>query len=503
MSHARRLADWVGPGKPVTPNGVLRPADVPAAAAALGVSVPARIRTAADIEAVHWPWVAAHAVGWLRVSANRAVAEAGTEADPVQRWWTAVRAVLLVESHDDRGRGAPVLLRTLLSAQRFPMLGDLPEAVFELLHYIDVDDATAVYSAFRRSVMPVDSGLALLAEAGAVDDDGNPTELGRWMSQRLIEEWPPPVSPDAPAVALLDRLAALPDDEVRRQVGPWLAERDSGEAAAELLTAASTASPTQRIVAVDVVARLGEAALPAWRRAVEVPTLAPYARLALAEAAPSAADLRWLAVEYAMAALAVDGPNEAYLVLRERGGLDAPADSGHPGEAALRGALAELIAAGGPPVPTYQVKIILTWSRPPVWRRVRLPATATLDELHRVIQVVFDWDDDHLHEFTVDGRRYADPSFGLEEYADEFRARLGRVMPRVGATMTYVYDLGDHGEHRITVERIIDTDEPEMSAVCVGGQGEAPDEDWFPGSGRKTSPFDLAAINRQLSGMAN
>jgi hypothetical protein len=51
---------------------------------------------------------------------------------------------------------------------------------------------------------------------------------------------------------------------------------------------------------------------------------------------------------------------------------------------------------------------------PPVWRRVRLPATTTLDALHEVIQVVFDWDDDHLHVFTVDGRRYADPYAQLD-----------------------------------------------------------------------------------------
>jgi hypothetical protein len=50
------------------------------------------------------------------------------------------------------------------------------------------------------------------------------------------------------------------------------------------------------------------------------------------------------------------------------------------------------------------------------------------------------------------------------------------------------------------VERIMDIYEPETSAVCVGGQGDAPEEDWFPGCGRDGTPFDLAAINPQLSG---
>ncbi|GAA2661943.1 hypothetical protein [Paractinoplanes durhamensis] len=94
VTRARQLVDWVGVGKPVTPKGVLRPVDVAVAGAALGVTVPARVRTAADVEVVHWPWVAAEAIGWLRVSANRAVADIATQDDPVQRWWAAVRAVL-------------------------------------------------------------------------------------------------------------------------------------------------------------------------------------------------------------------------------------------------------------------------------------------------------------------------------------------------------------------------------------------------------------------------
>ena len=34
-----------------------------------------------------------------------------------------------------------------------------------------------------------------------------------------------------------------------------------------------------------------------------------------------------------------------------------------------------------------------------IWRRVLLPATATLGDLHVVIQVLFGWDGDHPHEF--------------------------------------------------------------------------------------------------------
>src|SRR5437773_2755314 len=106
MTRARAVAAWVGRGRAVTPKGVLRPADMPAVASALGVNVPARIRTAADVEAIHRPWVAAEALGLLRVGTNRAVAASTTRSDSADWWWTAVAAVLRVESHDDRREGA-------------------------------------------------------------------------------------------------------------------------------------------------------------------------------------------------------------------------------------------------------------------------------------------------------------------------------------------------------------------------------------------------------------
>jgi hypothetical protein len=41
---------------------------------------------------------------------------------------------------------------------------------------------------------------------------------------------------------------------------------------------------------------------------------------------------------------------------------------------------------------------------------------------------------------------------------------------------------------RILAERIIETDEPETSAMCIGGQGDASDEDWFPAAAGTRRP---------------
>ena len=167
LIRTRRLAEWVGEGRPVTPKGVLRPADVPAAAAVLEVVVPARIRTAADVEVIHRPWVAAEAPGLIREGAGRAAAEPAMRStdDTPEQWWTAVAAVLRTESHDDHHRGAAVLCRmllTLLATEPPLAAADLDGAVNELFHYAGHGEVGAVYEAFRRSVMPVDAGGGLV-----------------------------------------------------------------------------------------------------------------------------------------------------------------------------------------------------------------------------------------------------------------------------------------------------------------------------------------------------
>ena len=58
---------------------------------------------------------------------------------------------------------------------------------------------------------------------------------------------------------------------------------------------------------------------------------------------------------------------------------------------------------------TYQLKITLRGSKPPVWRRFIVPDSITLPKLHQVIQIVMGWTDTHLHEFIVGGVSYGVP----------------------------------------------------------------------------------------------
>jgi hypothetical protein len=53
-----------------------------------------------------------------------------------------------------------------------------------------------------------------------------------------------------------------------------------------------------------------------------------------------------------------------------------------------------------------QVKFWLTGISPMVWRRVLVPLSFTLRELHGVIQVAMGWEGIHLYDFQLRAARY-------------------------------------------------------------------------------------------------
>ena len=92
----------------MTAGQVLRKADVPAAGAALGVDVPSKLRTMADIRALHRPWCVAVATGLLQLgggSVTRGPALKGWPPDDelLARWLTGLRAVCAAESYPQDG----------------------------------------------------------------------------------------------------------------------------------------------------------------------------------------------------------------------------------------------------------------------------------------------------------------------------------------------------------------------------------------------------------------
>jgi hypothetical protein len=129
----------------------------------------------------------------------------------------------------------------------------------------------------------------------------------------------------------------------------------------------------------------------------------------------------------------------------------------------------------------YQLKIHLSESEPPIWRRVLVTDTTTLNELHRIIQRSMGWTDSHLHQFIVDGEYYSDPEFELDEYAsdihDEREAMLRDVAANKPDRFLYEYDFGDRWFHEIVIEKIDRLNPCEFYPRCIAGERACPPED--------------------------
>ena len=130
--------------------------------------------------------------------------------------------------------------------------------------------------------------------------------------------------------------------------------------------------------------------------------------------------------------------------------------------------------------PAYQIRISLDGVHPPVWRRIALPGSTTLSQLHTVIQVVMGWEDAHLHEFTIAGKRYGDPrqaEFNEVGFADETRHRLHDLFPGPGGRFKYLYDFGDSWSHTLVIEKVLPPEGGTGGPVCLAGARACPPED--------------------------
>jgi len=129
----------------------------------------------------------------------------------------------------------------------------------------------------------------------------------------------------------------------------------------------------------------------------------------------------------------------------------------------------------------YQLKVTLGDFDRPIWRRLLVSGDTTLGDLHWILQLAMGWTHSHLHLFEIDDARYSDPSFDLDEapdeFRDEFRARLDRVVLGEGARFLYEYDFGDCWRHEIEVEKILPAFQGEAYPKIVNGERACPLED--------------------------
>ncbi len=125
----------------------------------------------------------------------------------------------------------------------------------------------------------------------------------------------------------------------------------------------------------------------------------------------------------------------------------------------------------------YQIKVTLRHVRPPVWRRIEVPADIKLDRLHRVLQAVMGWTDSHMHAFRLGMVQYGRPS---REFPDMFRnertARLDQLAG-VGKNLIYEYDFGDGWEHELKIEKALAPEPGVRYPRCTAGKRACPPDD--------------------------
>lgn len=174
-----------------------------------------------------------------------------------------------------------------------------------------------------------------------------------------------------------------------------------------------------------------------------------------------------------------------------------------------------------------QLKISLMRIRPSVWRRVLVPETIRLSDLHRVIQAAFDWTDSHLHRFEIAGQRFGPPNDFDEKLLDEAAVTISQAVGRSVERFCYMYDFGDNWGHEIVVEKTADGVSNLERPLCIGGRRQRPPEDCGGASGYAEflkairdsrhpehaamlqrvgemfdpEKFDIAAVNRALAGL--
>ena len=121
-------------------------------------------------------------------------------------------------------------------------------------------------------------------------------------------------------------------------------------------------------------------------------------------------------------------------------------------------------------VESFELTIRLMLKNHPVTRKVLLPANATLDNLHRVIQSVFGWADTHQHQFLVipkdatsiyvptpidiyNAENLNDPDFydPTKPFLMDATTTIKDVM-ELPYDLWYEYDFGDSWVHKITLE---------------------------------------------------
>ena len=120
-----------------------------------------------------------------------------------------------------------------------------------------------------------------------------------------------------------------------------------------------------------------------------------------------------------------------------------------------------------------QVKVWLLDVSRMVWRRLLVPSSYTLRELHGVIQVAMGWEGIHLYDFQLRAAHYG----SWELSASSPDVTLATLRLRKGTRFVYEYDLNIPWRREVRIEDRLGLETGKTYPLCTGGGGACPPED--------------------------
>lgn len=125
---------------------------------------------------------------------------------------------------------------------------------------------------------------------------------------------------------------------------------------------------------------------------------------------------------------------------------------------------------------TYVFKVSLAQN---CWRRIAISGKMDLEDLSTAILDAFDFDSDHLYEFTYKNRfgtltHACHPVMDDLPHTDE--VLIGDIPLQTGNSMTYLFDFGDNWEFGVKLERMDPVDKEVKTPRVIESCGEAPEQ---------------------------
>jgi hypothetical protein len=123
----------------------------------------------------------------------------------------------------------------------------------------------------------------------------------------------------------------------------------------------------------------------------------------------------------------------------------------------------------------YSIKIALRGVSPMVWRRLCIPGKTSIASLHHIIQTVYSWDNEYLHQFHIYGKDYGLSYAGGIGFSDDpYAVHIDDFGFDVGDKFTYEYNFFKHILVDIRIEKTYESCpsvKQKNNPYCIGGAG--------------------------------